>query len=81
MNSKLTQRMEKALARRAADGLLRTLKVRSANDSRINLADNDYLNLSHDPEIILAATSALKTWELHHRHLLWSLDTLNYTVT
>ena len=62
MNPKLRQRMEKILAQRDADGLLRTLKVRSATDTRVNLADNDYLNLSHDSEVIVAATSALNKW-------------------
>ena len=62
MNPKLRQRMEKLLAQREADGLLRTLKVRSATDVRVNLADNDYLNLSHDSELIAAATSALNKW-------------------
>lgn len=62
MNEKLTQRMEKALAQREADGLLRTLKVRSATDTRINLADNDYLNLSHDSEVIAGAAAALTKW-------------------
>jgi len=62
MNQKFLQRMEKVLAQREAEGLLRSLKVRSASDSRINLADNDYLNLSHDDGVIAAAASALKTW-------------------
>ena len=62
MNRKLLQRMEKVLAQREADGLLRTLKVRSSTDARINLADNDYLNLSHDSEVIAAATSAVNKW-------------------
>ena len=62
MNPKLRQRLEKVLAQREADGLLRTLKVRSATDARINLADNDYLNLSHDSEVIAAASAALVKW-------------------
>ena len=62
MNQKFLQRMEKALAHREAEGLLRSLKVRGATDSRINLADNDYLNLSHDAEVIAASALALKTW-------------------
>lgn len=62
MNQKLIHRMEKALAQREADGLLRTLKVRSVADARVNLADNDYLNLSRDDEVILGATAALKKW-------------------
>ena len=62
MNPKLRQRMEKLLAQREADGLLRTLKVRSATDARVNLADNDYLNLSHDSEVVAAAISALNKW-------------------
>ncbi len=62
MNPKLRQRMEKLLAQREADGLLRILKVRSATDVRVNLADNDYLNLSHDSELVAAAISALNKW-------------------
>jgi len=62
MNPKLRQRMEKLLAQREADGLLRTLKVRSATDVRVNLADNDYLNLSHDSEVAAAAIAALNKW-------------------
>lgn len=62
MNPKLRQRMEKLLAQREADGLLRTLKVRSATEVRVNLADNDYLNLSHDSEVVAAAIAALNKW-------------------
>jgi 8-amino-7-oxononanoate synthase len=54
--------MEKLLSQREADGLLRILKVRSATEVRVNLADNDYLNLSHDSEVVAAAIAALNKW-------------------
>lgn len=62
MSKKLFERMEKLLAQRHADGLQRVLKARSADDSAVNLADNDYLNLSHDSKLIDAAQAALNEW-------------------
>ncbi len=45
----LSQRAEE----RRATGLHRTLRARSANDSRVDIASNDYLGLATDPDVDL----------------------------
>jgi 8-amino-7-oxononanoate synthase len=54
------------LATRAAErdqaGLRRELHPRTADDSVIDLAGNDYLGLSRDPRVVEAAAAAIKTW-------------------
>jgi 8-amino-7-oxononanoate synthase len=51
-----------ALDRRQASGLLRSLRCWPSPPGWLNLADNDYLALSHDPAVIAAATAAAR----HH---------------
>ncbi|WP_042836561.1 aminotransferase class I/II-fold pyridoxal phosphate-dependent enzyme, partial [Streptomyces sp. NRRL S-15] len=50
-------------ARRRADaGLVRTLRPRAAGTELLDLASNDYLGLSRDPEVTAAAAEAVRTW-------------------
>ena len=51
-----------AAAARARDGLHRTLRTRSADDRELDLAGNDYLGLSRNPDVIEAGVIALRTW-------------------
>ena len=62
MSARLDQRLRDALAARESAGLLRRLTPRSADDARVNLAGNDYLDLAHDPAVLVAAAEALHTW-------------------
>ena len=62
MSARLDQRLREALAARESAGLLRRLTPRSADDTRVNLAGNDYLDLAHDPAVLIAAAEALHTW-------------------
>jgi len=58
----LRRRLAEALAERESAGLLRHLRVRSAAERRVNLADNDYLGLSRHPGVLAAAEEALRAW-------------------
>ncbi|MFE3519573.1 8-amino-7-oxononanoate synthase [Streptomyces sp. NPDC059166] len=50
-------------ARRRADaGLVRALRPRPAETSLLDLAGNDYLGLSRNPEVTAAAAAAARTW-------------------
>lgn len=49
-------------AQRISDGLRRVPRIRSANDSLLDLASNDYLGLATDPRVIEAAVQATRTW-------------------
>ncbi|MFJ8861479.1 8-amino-7-oxononanoate synthase [Streptomyces sp. NPDC102451] len=50
-------------ARRRADaGLVRTLRPRPAATELLDLASNDYLGLSRNPEVTAAAAEAARTW-------------------
>ncbi|MYQ41440.1 8-amino-7-oxononanoate synthase [Streptomyces sp. LamerLS-316] len=50
-------------ARRRADaGLVRTLRPRPAGTELLDLASNDYLGLSRNPEVTAAAAEAARTW-------------------
>ncbi|MEV3930542.1 MULTISPECIES: 8-amino-7-oxononanoate synthase [unclassified Streptomyces] len=50
-------------ARRRADaGLVRTLRPRPAETELLDLASNDYLGLSMNPEVTAAAADAVRTW-------------------
>ncbi|KAA1425576.1 8-amino-7-oxononanoate synthase [Nocardioides antri] len=49
-------------AKREEAGLTRRLRPRAADDSTIDLAGNDYLGLSRDPEVRRAAADAALTW-------------------
>lgn len=62
MSARLDQRLREALAARESAGLLRRLAPRAPDDTRVNLAGNDYLDLAHDPAVLVAAAEALHTW-------------------
>ncbi|MDN3292958.1 8-amino-7-oxononanoate synthase [Streptomyces ficellus] len=50
-------------ARRRADaGLVRTLRPRPAEPDVLDLASNDYLGLTHHPDITAAAAAAARRW-------------------
>ena len=51
-----------AAADRERAGLHRTLRTRAADDHDLDLAGNDYLGLSGNPDVIEAGVSALRTW-------------------
>ena len=50
-----------AEARRSA-GLRRSLSPRQPGETLLDLAGNDYLGLSHDPDVIAAAIDAARVW-------------------
>ncbi|MGH4021356.1 MAG: 8-amino-7-oxononanoate synthase [Pseudonocardiaceae bacterium] len=52
---------DRAAARREA-GLRRSLRHRSAVESVIDLASNDYLGLARDPRVVAGAVDAARTW-------------------
>lgn len=62
MRERLNQRLRDALAKREAAGLLRRIQPRAADDTRVNLAGNDYLDLARDPAVLIAAAEALHRW-------------------
>jgi len=62
MNAALLQRLRQSLAQREGSSLRRKLTARAADDSRVNLADNDYLGLSRDAAVVAAGVAALHEW-------------------
>jgi 8-amino-7-oxononanoate synthase len=62
VNEALLQRLRQSLAQREGSSLRRKLTARAAADSRVNLADNDYLGLSRDPAVVAAGVAALHEW-------------------
>jgi 8-amino-7-oxononanoate synthase len=58
----IVDRANAALNERKAGGLLRQLEARPADVGWLNLADNDYLGLAHDPAVIAAAAEAARSW-------------------
>jgi 8-amino-7-oxononanoate synthase len=62
VNEALLQRLRQSLAQREGSSLRRKLTARSSSDTRINLADNDYLGLSRDPAVVAAGVAALQEW-------------------
>ncbi|MFE5633258.1 8-amino-7-oxononanoate synthase [Streptomyces sp. NPDC056543] len=48
--------------RRAEAGLVRTLRPRAAESDLLDLASNDYLGLTHRPEVTEAAAEAARRW-------------------
>ena len=62
MNEALLQRLRQSLAQREGSSLRRKLTARASSDKRVNLADNDYLGLSHDPAVLAAGVAALHEW-------------------
>ncbi|MGE2731937.1 8-amino-7-oxononanoate synthase [Mycolicibacterium vaccae] len=49
-------------ARRRAEGLRRSLRVRPPVGAEVDLASNDYLGLSQHPRVIDGGVAALRTW-------------------
>ena len=62
MNEALLQRLRQSLAHREGSSLRRKLTARASADTRVNLADNDYLGLSRDPVVVAAGVAALQEW-------------------
>ena len=62
MNEALLLRLRQSLAQREGSSLRRKLTARASDDTRINLADNDYLGLSRDPAVVAAGVAALQEW-------------------
>lgn len=54
--------IESNASKRIDAGLRRSLKPRTADDSILDLAGNDYLGLSQDPRVIEASVAAVRTW-------------------
>jgi 8-amino-7-oxononanoate synthase len=54
----VAQRAAVSLAQRESQGLRRKLRVLERSDQLLNLADNDYLDLSHDPKVRAALQAA-----------------------
>lgn len=59
---RILERAQEALTERSGGKLLRRLEARPAQPAWLNLADNDYLNLSRDPAVVAAAIDAAQTW-------------------
>lgn len=49
-------------SQRRAAGLRRSLRPRSATETDVDLASNDYLGLARHPEVVEAGVTALRTW-------------------
>jgi 8-amino-7-oxononanoate synthase len=62
VNEALLQRLRQSLAQREGSSLRRKLTARASADTRVNLADNDYLCLSRDPAVVAAGVAALQEW-------------------
>jgi 8-amino-7-oxononanoate synthase len=62
VNEALLQRLRQSLAQREGSSLRRKLTARASADTRVNLADNDYLGLSRDPAVVAAGVAALHEW-------------------
>jgi 8-amino-7-oxononanoate synthase len=62
VNEALLQRLRQSLAQREGSSLCRKLTARASADTRVNLADNDYLGLSRDPAVVAAGVAALHEW-------------------
>ena len=60
--ARISERAHEVLNERKAGGLLRQLEARPAHATWLNLADNDYLGLSHDPSVMAAAAAAAVKW-------------------
>ncbi|KAA1418577.1 8-amino-7-oxononanoate synthase [Nocardioides humilatus] len=62
MTHSWTDWLAEQAAEREDAGLTRRLRARSADDATIDLAGNDYLGLSRDPDVRRAAADAALTW-------------------
>ncbi len=58
------RRLERRASLRATAGLTRELRARGPRDDVIDLAGNDYLGLARHPDVIAAATRALREYGL-----------------
>ncbi|MEO8328768.1 MAG: cytochrome P450, partial [Candidatus Nanopelagicales bacterium] len=56
------EHLDTAQQRRVVSGLDRTITARGPNPTLLDLASNDYLGLSHHPQVIDAGIAALRTW-------------------
>jgi len=85
-SNNLSARYRRALDERAQQGLRRTLRITAHDDTILNLADNDYLALAHDPSVARAVAAAaarygtsasasplITGWGEAHQHLVDSL--------
>ncbi|WP_028815175.1 8-amino-7-oxononanoate synthase [Streptomyces flavidovirens] len=54
--------IDEQAAVRARAGLVRTLRPRPAESALLDLASNDYLGLTHRPEVTAAAADAARRW-------------------
>ena len=59
---KSRERISVALAERRATGMLRELHEHDPARGELNLANNDYLGLSHHPKLVAAARQSLDKW-------------------
>ena len=62
MNEALLKRLRQSLVQREGSSLRRKLTARASADTRVNLADNDYLGLSRDSAVVAAGVAALHEW-------------------
>jgi 8-amino-7-oxononanoate synthase len=62
VNEALLKRLRQSLAQREGSSLRRKLTARASDDTRVNLADNDYLGLSRDSAVVAAGVAALQEW-------------------
>jgi 8-amino-7-oxononanoate synthase len=62
VNEALLKRLRQSLAQREGSSLRRKLTARASADTRVNLADNDYLGLSRDSAVVAAGVAALQEW-------------------
>ncbi|MGH7996103.1 MAG: aminotransferase class I/II-fold pyridoxal phosphate-dependent enzyme, partial [Opitutaceae bacterium] len=61
----LSVRWKRELDEREAQGLLRRVRLaplEKEGDGRLNLADNDYLDLARDPAVVSGAADAARRW-------------------
>jgi 8-amino-7-oxononanoate synthase len=54
--------LREAADQRAAAGMRRVLRPRSAGEDVLDLASNDYLGLARDPRVVAGAVAAAETW-------------------
>lgn len=54
--------LQQAAGQRQAKGVQRTMRARTAESDRIDVASNDYLGLATDPDVVGAGIEALERW-------------------
>src|SRR6185369_6700302 len=60
-STSFSARLQRDLAARDTAGLRRELRVTTPADGILNLADNDYLSLAHDPALAAAVAAVART--------------------